>query len=276
MLNLSSVPDRVTRTKAGGMQIGNLHRVCAATPRPLVAEEIHTVAGGRRMGDELAASIAHELRQPLSAMAISAAAGLRFLEGSPSNVDRAREAFSRIVADGKRAGALIEDICSNFRNLARTNTLLSVNELIEGAIAINRDEMEKHQIRVEIERARQLPEVRGNRIQLQQVLVNLIANAIDAMAVEGEPRILHVKAESYGGDKVVVAVSDTGTGVGSCVVDRIFDPLFTTKPDGMGMGLWICRAIVEAHHGRLWVAPNAPKGTVFRFTLRATGSIQSE
>jgi signal transduction histidine kinase len=108
-------------------------------------------------------------------------------------------------------------------------------------------------------------------VQLQQVLLNLIVNAIDAMAAKDEPRVLSVRSEAYDGDRVVVSVADTGTGIGSQDADRIFNPLFTTKSDGMGMGLSICRAIVEAHEGRLWFAPNTPRGAVFQFTLHTSG-----
>ncbi len=116
----------------------------------------------------------------------------------------------------------------------------------------------------------QLPAVRGNRVQLQQVLLNLITNAIDAMAAKDEPRVLCVKSEAYEGDRVKVSVVDTGAGISSHATDRIFDPLFTTKSDGMGMGLSICRAIIEAHDGRLWFVPNTPHGAVFQFTLHAS------
>jgi C4-dicarboxylate-specific signal transduction histidine kinase len=129
--------------------------------------------------------------------------------------------------------------------------------------------LQKHRIAVEAKTNGQLPPIRGNRIQLQQVLVNLITNAIDAMASKDEPRILSVQSEAYEGDRVKISVADTGIGVRSQDVDRIFTPLFTNKSDGMGMGLSICRAIIEAHEGQLWFAPNTPRGAVFHFTLRA-------
>jgi signal transduction histidine kinase len=132
--------------------------------------------------------------------------------------------------------------------------------------------LQKHRIIVQAEPNGQLPEVAGNRVQLQQVLLNLIMNAVDAMATRDEPRILSVKSGLYEGDRVVISVADTGTGIGLHDIDRIFNPLFTTKPDGMGMGLSICRAIIEAHDGRLWFAPNTPRGAVFQFTLQASTS----
>jgi len=224
-------------------------------------------------GDAVAASIAHEVKQPLTSMVTSADAGFRFLDRSTPNLDRAKEAFKLIAADGHRAGEVVENIRANFRNDVRTRTSLDVNELIREALALERTDLEKHRILVQVEPNKHLPEVRGNRVQLQQVLLNLITNAIDAMAVKDEPRVLCVKSEAYEGDSVMVSVADTGTGVGSQDIDRIFHPLFTTKSDGMGMGLSICRAIIEAHEGRLWFSPNTPRGAVFKFILHADNSM---
>ena len=218
-------------------------------------------------GDAVAASIAHEVRQPLTAMITSADAGLRFLDRAAPNLDKAKEAFRLIVADGHRAGAVVGSIRATFKKDLRNRTSLDVNDLIQEALALERGDLRKHRIRVRAEPNTQLPEVRGDRVQLQQVLLNLITNAIAAMAAEDEPRVLSVKSEAYEGDSVIVSVADTGTGISSQHSDRIFDPLFTTKSDGMGMGLSICRAIIEAHEGRLWFAPNTPRGAVFQFTL---------
>jgi signal transduction histidine kinase len=220
-------------------------------------------------GDAVAASIAHELRQPLTAMVTTADAGLRFLDRSLPNLDKAKETFKRIVADGHRAGALIGTIRANFKSDLRERTSFHLNELIQEALALARGDLQKHRILVQAEPNGQLPEVRGNRVQLQQVLLNLITNAVDAMAARDEPRILSIKSELYDGNHVVISVADTGTGIGSQDIDQIFNPLFTTKPDGMGMGLSICRAIIEAHEGRLWFAPNTPRGAIFQFTLQS-------
>jgi signal transduction histidine kinase len=220
-------------------------------------------------GDAVAASIAHEMRQPLTAMVTTADAGLRFLDRPIPNLDRAKKAFKRIVADGHRAGSVVGSIRANFRTDLRDRTALDLNELIQEALALGRGNLQKHGIIVQTEANNQLPEVNGNRVQLQQVLLNLIMNAIDAMAAKAEPRILRVKSEAYEGDRVMVSVADTGTGISSQDADRIFNPLFTTKTDGMGMGLSICRAIIEAHEGRLWFTPNTPRGAVFQFTLHA-------
>jgi signal transduction histidine kinase len=220
-------------------------------------------------GDAVAASIAHEVRQPLTAMVTTADAGLRFLDRSAPNLDKAKEAFRRIVADGHRAGDVIGSIRANFRSDVRDRTTFDFNVLIGEALTLGRGDLQTHRIAVQVKANGQVSEVLGNRVQLQQVLLNLIMNAIDAMAANDEPRILSVKSEVYEGDRVIVSVADTGTGVRSQDVDRIFNPLFTSKPDGMGMGLSICRAIIEAHQGQLWFAPNCPRGAVFSFTLPA-------
>jgi C4-dicarboxylate-specific signal transduction histidine kinase len=222
-------------------------------------------------GDTVAAAIAHEVKQPLTAMITSADAGFRFLDRPAPNLDRAKEAFKHVVADGHRAGAMIDGIRANFRNDDQARTSLDVNELIRHALALEHGDLQKYKIQVEAEPNRQLPEVRGNQVQLQQVLLNLISNAIDAMATRNEPRVLFVNSEAHEGDEVVISVADTGPGIGSQDTERIFNPLFTTKPEGMGMGLPICRAIIEAHDGRLWVTPNIPRGAVFQFTLHASG-----
>jgi C4-dicarboxylate-specific signal transduction histidine kinase len=223
-------------------------------------------------GDAVAASIAHEVKQPLTAMITSADAGFRFLDRSTPNLDRAKEAFKRIATDGHRAGDVVDSIRTHFKTDDRTRISLDVNELIEEVLALERGDLQKHRILVQAATAARLPEVLGNRVQLQQVLINLITNAIDSMAANDAPRVLRVTSEVCQHDGVKISVADTGAGISSQHVERIFNPLFTTKSDGMGMGLSICRAIVEAHEGRLWVSPNVPQGSVFQFTVRGTDS----
>ncbi|MDM0025502.1 sensor histidine kinase [Variovorax saccharolyticus] len=220
-------------------------------------------------GDAVAASIAHEVKQPLTAIITTADAGSFFLDRDVPDLDRVKEALARIAADGHRAGAVIENIRETFRNEVRNRTLLDINQLIRDALLLEQDELRKHRILVHVEPHQHLPQVRADRIQLQQVLLNLIANAIAAMAAREEPRILHLQSTVHADDCVLVSVADTGPGVDAHDSERIFNAHFTTKPDGMGMGLSICRSIVEAHQGRLWFAPNTPRGAVFRFTLGA-------
>jgi signal transduction histidine kinase len=242
----------------------------------LYARLLHALLAQRRerearlmTGDAVAASIAHEIRQPLTAMVTTADAGLRFIDRPAPDLDKAREAFRRIVADGHRAGEVVGSIRANFKSDPRDRTPLDLDQLIQEALALTRGELHKHRVLVQAERSGQPRAIRGDRVQLQQVLLNLIMNAVDAMAGKDEPRVLSVRSEEYEGGRVMVTVADTGPGVGAHDVERIFNPLFTTKADGMGMGLSICRAIIEAHEGRLWLTANAPRGAMFQFTLQA-------
>jgi signal transduction histidine kinase len=223
-------------------------------------------------GDAVAATLAHELKQPLSGMTTSADAGLRWIDRSTPDLDEAKAALKQIVADGHRAGAVIESIRASFKKDARNRTSLDINDLVGEALVLTRGDLERHRILVEAEPNAQVPPVRGDRIQLQQVLLNLITNAIDSMAAKDGARVLCVRSELHAGGGVIVSVADTGTGIGSQELERIFNPLFTTKSGGMGMGLAICRSIIEAHDGRLWVAPNKPEGAVFQFMLLADGA----
>ncbi|HET9477204.1 MAG TPA: MASE4 domain-containing protein [Dehalococcoidia bacterium] len=223
-------------------------------------------------GDAVAASIAHEVRQPLTAMVTTADAGLRFLDRPVPSFDKAKEAFARIAADGLRAGEVVGSIRANFKSDLRDRSAVEVNELIQEALALTRGELQKHRIVIHATPNTNLPVAWGNRVQLQQVLLNLIMNAVDAMAAKEGPRTLTVTCEAYEGERVLVSVADTGPGVALQDSDRLFNPLFTTKADGMGMGLSICRAIIEAHEGRLWYAPNANGGAVFLFTLQVDKS----
>jgi signal transduction histidine kinase len=220
-------------------------------------------------GDAIAATIAHEVSQPLAAIITNADAGLLWLDRAMPDLAKGKAAFERIVADGHRAGAVIGNIRAIFKKDVRNRTSLDVNDLIAEALALARGDLKKHRILVRGETNEQLPQVTGDRVQLQQVLLNLITNAIESMAATDEPRVLCVKSDVHASGGVKVSVADTGTGIGSHDIDRIFDPLFTKKSDSMGMGLSICRSIIEAHNGRIWVTPNKPQGAVFQFVLLA-------
>jgi len=223
-------------------------------------------------GDAVAATIAHEIKQPLSGMVTSADAGLRWLDRSTPDLDEAKAAFKQICADGRRAAAVIERVRAMFKRGGLDRTEFDLNGLVGETVALVRGDLQKQGILVRTELDEQLPQVVGDRIQLQQVLLNLITNAIDSMAATDEPRILGLKSNVDAGGGIKVSVADTGTGVRSYDIERIFDPLFTKKSDGMGMGLPICRSIIEAHNGRLWVSQNEPEGAVFQFVLRADGA----
>ena len=219
-------------------------------------------------GDAVVAAVAHEVKQPLSAMITHADAGLRFLNRSMPDLDEAKAALTQIVADGHRAGAVIGGIQTLFRKGYQKGVLLlDLNGLIEDTLSVVREDLVKHRILVTANLDKSFPNVTGDRTQLQQVLVNLIMNAIDSMAKVDGARVLSVKSEIESDGDIRVSVADTGAGVGLQEMHRIFDPLFTTKPGGMGMGLAICRSIIEAHGGRLWVSPNTPCGAVFHVSV---------
>jgi signal transduction histidine kinase len=223
-------------------------------------------------GDAIAATIAHEVKQPLTGMITNAVAGIRWLDRAMPDVDEAKVALKDIVATGRRAAAVIESVRSIFRKGALNRTSFDVNDLIGEALALVRADLQEHRILVHAEADAQLPPVSGDRIQLQQVLLNLITNAIDSMAAKEGPRVMCVRSEVDDNSNVLVSIADTGIGIDQQDVDRIFNPLFTTKSGGMGMGLSICRSIIEAHDGRIWVAPNEPQGAVFQFSLLADGA----
>ncbi len=227
-------------------------------------------------GDVVAAAIAHEVRQPLSAIVTSADAGLRFLDRPAPAVERAMEALRRIAADGHRADTVIEGVRATFKNTIRERRPVDVTAIIREALAFEQDDLRRHKILVHTATPEELPAVHGDRVQLRQVLLNLLTNAIHAMATRDEPRVLSLSAEAYTEGGVLVSVADTGVGIDPHDINRIFNPLFTTKPDGMGMGLAICRSIVEAHDGRLWVTANTPQGAVFHFTLNVDFSLPAE
>jgi signal transduction histidine kinase len=245
----------------------------------LYAQLLHAVFAQRRerearlmTGDAVSASIAHEIKQPLSGMIANADAGLRWLDRTTPDLDKAKASFKLIISDGHRVGAVIESIRAIFKKDARNRTSLDINELVGDALALVGDELQKHRVSVQAEQNEELPRVKGDRVQVQQVLLNLITNAIDSMAAKDGSRVLCVRSEVHDGGGVIVSVSDTGTGIGSQELERIFTPLFTTKSGGMGMGLSICRSIIEAHDGRLWATPNKPEGAVFQFMLAADGA----
>ena len=218
-------------------------------------------------GDAVAATIAHEVKQPLAAMITRSGTGLRWLDRSVPDLDKARTEFTKIAADGHRAAAVIDSIRANFRKDERVRAPFDVDNLIEEAIALLQDDLKSHRILVKVERSAQPPRVMGDRIQVQQVLLNLITNAIEAMATMDGPRDLAISSSLRDDGGVMISVADTGTGIDAKDMQRIFNPLFTTKAGGMGMGLSICRSIIQEHDGMLWVVPNKPQGSIFQFVL---------
>ena len=219
-------------------------------------------------GEAVSASIAHEIRQPLSAMITNADTGLLWLDRGAPDVDEAKAAFSQIVVAGYRAAAVIESVRAIFKKDVPTRTSLDINELVRESLSLTRGELQAQRISVQAEPKQQLPPVHGDRVQLQQVLLNLITNAIDSMSASDGERMLCVNCKVHD-NGVIVSVEDTGTGVDQKDIEQLFNPFFTTKPHGMGMGLAICRSIIEAHDGKLWVMPNKSQGAAFHFVLPA-------
>jgi C4-dicarboxylate-specific signal transduction histidine kinase len=217
---------------------------------------------------ELTASIAHEVNQPLGAIVTSAAAGARWLATKPPQMDKARRALERIANDGKRAAEVIRRIRALMKRQAPRKEWLDINETILEVIALAHYQLRRSAILLETRLGHHLPLVRGDRVQLQQVLLNLIINAIEAMSgIKERPRELTIMSASDGPDTVSVEVRDSGTGLDPEHAPHVFDPFYTTKAEGLGIGLSISLSIVEAHGGRLSAAANAPHGTVFSFSL---------
>jgi len=236
--------------------------------------ELARVARITTMG-ELTASISHEINQPLAAIAASGSACQRWLAGDPPNVRRARDSVSRVIADANRASEVIKRIRSFMRNKTSTQTALSINGVILEVLALLRGELQSKQVAVATHLDTGLPSITGDRIQLEQVILNLVMNAIEAMAtVTDRPRTLVVRSERFEGNTVRVAVEDSGTGLAAENAARIFETFFTTKPEGMGMGLSISTSIIEAHGGRLWAEAAARYGAVLNFTLPLAGGQQ--
>jgi PAS domain S-box-containing protein len=217
---------------------------------------------------QMAASIAHELKQPLAAITSNCYASLRWLAKEPPNLEKVRACIDRIADAGHRAGQVIDGIRAMFQKGNQEKELLNVNQLIREVLELVSGEAHEKRVIVRSDLPDEIPPVLANRIQLQQVMLNLITNAIEAMdSVTDGQRLLQVTSTSYSPGNVVIAVKDSGSGMDSKDVDRIFDPFFTTKPHGMGMGLSICRSIVEAHDGRLSARSAVGRGSVFEITL---------
>jgi signal transduction histidine kinase len=218
---------------------------------------------------QLSASIAHEVRQPLAALLASAQAALRWLE--KANVEEVRENLNGIVSDGHRASDIITNLRAMFKSDVQEKTLVDINTLVLSVLAIVQIDLQKHEIELQTQLDDRIPEVLGNQIQLQQVILNLVMNAIEAMS-SLQTRVLRTKTELSQSNTVHVSIEDTGGGIKSSDVARLFKPMFTTKARGMGMGLSICQSIIENHDGRIWVSPRANGGSIFQFELPTVAS----
>jgi signal transduction histidine kinase len=230
--------------------------------------DLARVSRATTMG-ELTASLAHEVNQPIAAAVTNANTCLRWLAGDTPNLDEARAAATRIVKDGTRAAEIISRIRLLFKKGTPERELVDVNEAIREMMVLLRSEATRYRVPIRTDLAADLPEVMGDRVQLQQVLMNLMLNGIDAMKEVNGTRELVIKSQRGENEELLVSVSDTGVGLPAQQTDQIFNPFFTTKSHGTGMGLSISRSIVESHGGRLWAAGNSPRGASFYFTLPA-------
>ena len=217
---------------------------------------------------ELTASIAHEVNQPLAAIVTNGNACLRWLGGATPNLSEGRAAVERIIKDSYRASEVIARIRTLVKKAPPRNDLVDLNEVIIEVLALAQTEARRNRVSVNRQLKDDLPHVRGDRVQLQQVILNLIINGLEAIAKNKDgARELSVSSDVDDANNVIVAVKDSGEGLDSANLERVFDAFYTTKPEGMGMGLAISRTIIESHGGRLWAVPNSPKGAVFQFTL---------
>jgi len=216
---------------------------------------------------ELTASLAHEVKQPIAAASTNASTCLRWLAGDTPNIEEARAAATRIIKDGQRAAEIISRVRLLFQNITPQQELIDVNEIIREIIVLLRSEATRHNISVRAELAAGLPQVMGDRVQLQQVLMNLMINGIEAMKDVDGARELLIASQPAENLAVAVSVTDSGVGLPPHCAEQIFNAFFSTKPYGTGMGLRISRSIIESHGGRLWAADHLPHGASFSFTL---------
>jgi len=222
--------------------------------------------------DAMSAAIAHEVGQPLGAIVADADAAVRWLNRTPPNVNEAHDSLTGIVKNAYRAEDIIQSVRAIFSTLGdggtTPRTQVDMNELVRESIDILRGELEATKLVVQVELAKELPLISADSLQLQQVIMNLITNAADAMrAVTNRARVLRITSTALEPDAIAISIEDTGTGIDPKTIDRIFDAFFSTKSNGMGLGLAICQSIVESHGGTVTVRANVPCGSVFRIIL---------
>jgi signal transduction histidine kinase len=220
------------------------------------------------MMGELTASLIHEVTQPIGSARNNARAALNFLDNDPSDLGEVREALECVVGDADRARDIIDRIRAHIKKAPPRKEHIDLNEAITEVIGLARSAIAEKGVSVQSQLGEGLPAIKGDRVQLQQVVLNLILNAVESMSsLDVSPRDLLLSAEHSGANDVLVAVRDSGSGIDLDHIERVFEAFYTTKPSGMGMGLSICRSIIDAHGGRLWAETNEPRGAVFQFTL---------
>ena len=216
---------------------------------------------------ELSAAIAHEIRQPIAGMVAMANAAVRWLSREIPDIGEARDAMNNVVATGHHASDVITNVRELFGKDTQEKTPTDVNKLIGKVLALVYIDLRKHSIETQLNLSEQLPPLIGNEVQLRQVVLNLVMNAIELMISVAEPRVLSIKSEFTEHNSVLVSIADTGSGIDVANLNRIFAPMFTTKTRGMGMGLSICKSIIDSHNGGIWVSAGVPRGSIFHFEL---------
>lgn len=217
---------------------------------------------------ECGAYLAHEVNQPLTAILINAETALEWLMNETPNLEAARRAVGHVIGNCHRAGYVVSSIRNMTRKPVRGTDEIELAQVIAETLDLNGPSFARYCVGVEFESPRKVFRVQGDRGQLERVVTNLLANALESMSrVKDRAHTLRVRVEHVESSRLVVAISDTGTGIDAGAFEDIFDPWFTTKSDGMGLGLSICRSIVEAHGGQLWASPNEPNGAIFSFSL---------
>ncbi len=226
---------------------------------------------------ELTASIAHEIKQPLTAIVAHGDACLEWLSADPPNLDKARHTAERIIQEGSRAGAVLSRIRALFKKEDPSKILMDINEPIHDLMVLLRDEALKRRISVQTDLGTALPNVEVDRVQIQQVILNLVMNGMDAISTAGKTeKLLVIRSRKASERQVLVQIEDSGSGLSEENLEKIFDTFFTTKAQGIGMGLSISRSIVESHEGRLWATPRPSGGTIFQFTVPVRSKTQNE
>jgi PAS domain S-box-containing protein len=225
---------------------------------------------------QLTASISHEIKQPIAGITLNASVGLRWLARDQLDREELRQALDRIVRDARRADEVMTRIHGLVKKGPTCNEIVQLSEAIREVMALTSSQILRNDVSLRAQLAEDLPLIKGDRVQLQQVMLNLIINAIDAMsAVDNGPRELTISTAMHEPSAVLVAVRDSGPGIAPEHIERIFEPFYTTKASGMGMGLSICRSIIDAHGGRLWVSVSVPRGAMFQFTVPAQPTVSS-
>jgi C4-dicarboxylate-specific signal transduction histidine kinase len=224
---------------------------------------------------QLSASITHEVNQPITAAVTYASAARRWLSAEPPNFRKVDDALAVIIKEGDRAGQVVGRIRALIKKAPARKDAVAINDAILEVIALTRTEAANNSVSVRTQLAEGLPRIQGDRVQLQQILVNLIINAIEAMRDVGEEERELLISSRNEPDGVSVEVRDSGPGFAPAALERVFEAFYTTKPSGLGMGLSICRSIIEAHNGRLWASPNLPRGASFQFALPAIANTAS-